>query len=216
VQENESTRRRGLAVCGRDALESDALAVLLRKASASAPGVDISVVTPDELRDPGNVFAVVVMSSGSLPARKIPRTIQQLNAQGSRVVFYSTTQELESARSALLAGAHLVIDIETPDELIVNAIMSAFVRLDSAQTSRVNRWAMALDDARDGLTSREYQIIERIAADPDLTISDIAGSLDISPHTIRTHIANVRKKVGAQSVHNRAALLTALRDRHWI
>jgi LuxR family maltose regulon positive regulatory protein len=54
-------------------------------------------------------------------------------------------------------------------------------------------------DSRDDglLSSREREVLERIAAGDSNTL--IARALDISPHTVKRHVANILDKLGLES-----------------
>jgi DNA-binding CsgD family transcriptional regulator len=47
------------------------------------------------------------------------------------------------------------------------------------------------------LSERECEVLEQIAR--GLSIEDIAGNLFLSPHTVRTHIKNILRKMGART-----------------
>ena len=47
------------------------------------------------------------------------------------------------------------------------------------------------------LSERECEVLEQIAR--GLSIEDIAGNLYLSPHTVRTHIKNILRKLGART-----------------
>ena len=55
------------------------------------------------------------------------------------------------------------------------------------------------------LSSREREVIERIAAGDSNKL--IARQLDISPHTVKRHVANILDKLGLQSRGQAAAWL---------
>jgi DNA-binding CsgD family transcriptional regulator len=70
------------------------------------------------------------------------------------------------------------------------------------QISREVRARMARSNSRDGkiensLTKREIEILNRLST--GLPISQIATNLHISHNTIKTHLKNVYKKLGAES-----------------
>jgi LuxR family maltose regulon positive regulatory protein len=54
-----------------------------------------------------------------------------------------------------------------------------------------------------GLSSREVEVLERIAAGDSNKL--IARVFDLSPHTVKRHVANILDKLGAQSRGQAAA-----------
>jgi LuxR family maltose regulon positive regulatory protein len=54
-----------------------------------------------------------------------------------------------------------------------------------------------------GLTAREAEVLELIASGDSNKL--IARALDISPHTVKRHVANVLEKLGLQSRGQAAA-----------
>ena len=62
---------------------------------------------------------------------------------------------------------------------------------------------VCVDPAQDGLTSREQQVVERVAA--GLTTQQIASDLFISSHTVITHVRHVYAKWGVSSRRELAA-----------
>ncbi|HMZ02542.1 MAG TPA: helix-turn-helix transcriptional regulator, partial [Burkholderiaceae bacterium] len=57
------------------------------------------------------------------------------------------------------------------------------------------------------LSSREREVLERIAAGDSNKL--IARALDISPHTVKRHVANILDKLSLQSRGQAAAWLRA-------
>lgn len=67
----------------------------------------------------------------------------------------------------------------------------------STQVTRRRRSEMTPAERAERLTGREVQILQ-LTAD-GLSLEQIAESLSISPHTIRTHLQNVLTKLGVHS-----------------
>jgi DNA-binding NarL/FixJ family response regulator len=72
---------------------------------------------------------------------------------------------------------------------------------------RPPRAAEVDQDGPRALTTRELQILEIIAA--GATNADVANQLSISPHTVRSHLANILTKLG---VAGRLSAVTAARQ----
>ena len=66
-----------------------------------------------------------------------------------------------------------------------------------ARISRKRRGETSPAERADRLTGREIEILQ-LTAD-GLSIEGIAARLEISPHTIRTHVQNVLTKLGVHS-----------------
>jgi LuxR family maltose regulon positive regulatory protein len=88
-------------------------------------------------------------------------------------------------------------------------------RLDAASLERLRRWQArcaggAASDAPDaeppcagGLSAREVEVLARIAAGDSNKL--IARAFDLSPHTVKRHVANILDKLGAESRGQAAA-----------
>ena len=63
---------------------------------------------------------------------------------------------------------------------------------------------------REGLTAREMQVLERIAAGESNKV--IARALDLSLHTVKRHVANILGKLGVETRGQAAAWLAARKD----
>jgi LuxR family maltose regulon positive regulatory protein len=93
---------------------------------------------------------------------------------------------------------------ELQDELRAVARLAAELRVEStavmpADCAKQPSAAAASADSRDDglLSSREREVLERIAAGDSNKL--IARALDISPHTVKRHVANILDKLGLES-----------------
>jgi LuxR family maltose regulon positive regulatory protein len=87
--------------------------------------------------------------------------------------------------------------------------------LDEADRTELQRWLQRLDAtppappraaagaAPAGLSSREFEVLERIAAGESNKL--IARAFDLSPHTVKRHVANILDKLGLDSRGRAAA-----------
>jgi LuxR family maltose regulon positive regulatory protein len=64
-------------------------------------------------------------------------------------------------------------------------------------------------DAPAGLSQREAEVLEHIAAGDSNKL--IARALDLSPHTVKRHVANILDKLGVQTRGQAAAWLRSRR-----
>ncbi|KQW39968.1 LuxR C-terminal-related transcriptional regulator [Rhizobacter sp. Root404] len=93
---------------------------------------------------------------------------------------------------------------ELQDELRAVARLAAELRVESTAAAPADRAkqpsapAASADSRDDGLlSSREREVLERIAAGDSNKL--IARALDISPHTVKRHVANILDKLGLES-----------------
>ena len=84
----------------------------------------------------------------------------------------------------------------------VNQVLSASERLQEEDGHQIISSAPTKHQA-DGLTAREWQVLELLAQ--GLSTSAIAGTLTISPSTVRNHVQNILGKLG---VHSRLEAIT--------
>jgi LuxR family maltose regulon positive regulatory protein len=95
-------------------------------------------------------------------------------------------------------------DTAAPPAPPVNHAGSATAQLPAPNTeSSANSIADTPAAAAAGLTAREAEVLELIAAGDSNKL--IARALDISPHTVKRHVANVLEKLGLQSRGQAAA-----------
>jgi two-component system, NarL family, response regulator LiaR len=71
--------------------------------------------------------------------------------------------------------------------------------------------APGLRPVRSNLTGREWEVLDLLAG--GATNQDIARELVLSPETVRTHLKNLYRKLGARSRDEAVAAATRLRDR---
>lgn len=110
---------------------------------------------------------------------------------------------------AIAAGMRGVFFCDTPSDLLARGIkailngelwysrecLSGF--LEAGFSLADNRRANSLLSAGTELTGREYAVLEKIAA--GLSSARIAADFSISPHTVKTHIRNIYKKLGVST-----------------
>lgn len=107
-----------------------------------------------------------------------------------------------------LAGAEVTRGIIVLDDLHRVQSTTTFALRDALMERPLPHWTLLLAsrtmpplaaDARDdhGLSAREREVLERIAAGDGNKV--IAHVLDISPHTVKRHVANTLDKLGLTS-----------------
>jgi pimeloyl-ACP methyl ester carboxylesterase/DNA-binding CsgD family transcriptional regulator len=122
-----------------------------------------------------------------------------LHGRGDRRVPFEEGRSVAS----LIPGARLV-PLETPNHILLEH-EPAFARFFEELDGFLPGGAV---HAFDGLTSREAEILERIAQ--GLDNAQIAARLELSEKTVRNHITHIFDKIGVES---RAQAIVLARDR---
>ena len=150
---------------------NDAACNLLRRSREELLGTGIEAVTPPENLDAMEEAWNAFMTAGSLVG-----AYEVMTGDGRRVeVEYNATANV-------LPGRHLTIFVVHPEghKPDVPAAMDS------------------LDPERDpGLSPREVQVLEQLALGYRGT--EIAEELGISPDTVRVHVRNAMRKLGART-----------------
>ncbi|MET7700701.1 response regulator transcription factor [Streptomyces sp. NPDC005485] len=133
---------------------------------------------------------------------------RQVCAQSScRVVMLTTFDLDEYVYEALYAGAsgfllkdvrrddlvHAVRVVAAGDSLLAPAVTRRLVA-DVVRRRREEATARVTPQRLDALTAREAEILRMLAR--GLTNSEIATTLFVSEHTVKTHVSNVLSKLG--------------------
>lgn len=120
----------------------------------------------------------------------------------TRVLALSAYTDDAAIRGMVEAGAVGYLLKEEAPAAIVDAVRAAARgegRWSAAVASRLAAWAVRPEASEAGtdLTSRELDVLRLLARGWDN--QRIAGELDISEHTVRFHLRNVREKIGVQT-----------------
>jgi DNA-binding NarL/FixJ family response regulator len=113
----------------------------------------------------------------------------------TRILVLTSSVEQHLVKSALLAGAHgYILKTSRPSELIqsIKKVLTGEVAVDQA-TSEILVRAVITHDPLDRLTERERDVFDAMAR--GLANVQIADKFTISEGTVRTHVANVLKKL---------------------
>ncbi|GAA5044544.1 response regulator transcription factor [Streptomyces similanensis] len=125
---------------------------------------------------------------------------------GTQVVVLTTFADDDSLFPALRAGARGYLTKDAGGDEIVRAVESVLSGQAGLSPSIQRRllerlsepepqpWAAAPDEAPDGLTARECEVLVLIAE--GLTNQEIARRLHVSTATVKTHINNLFAKTG--------------------
>jgi DNA-binding CsgD family transcriptional regulator/tetratricopeptide (TPR) repeat protein len=151
-------------------------------------------------QNPGNAYVAAV----SLSVQAV-RDGSFAHVMEAVALMAEVDRPLIRARLLELAGSLAPTDAEAADCYVQG--MRLFEELGAArEVSRVLRTlrnrgvrtrAKSVSDGPMGLSSREYQVAERIAA--GLTTQQIADDLMVSPHTVVTHIRHIFSKWGVNT-----------------
>lgn len=123
----------------------------------------------------------------------------------ARVILLTYYASQELIIGAVLAGASGYLLKETPPERLLDGVRAAFrggAPLDPSIAAELLAWVrLAADrdghrrDPLSGLTPQERAILPLVAAGK--TNPQIARELSLSPYTVKTHVSNLLRKLGA-------------------
>lgn len=132
---------------------------------------------------------------------QVVRAVKDL--EGVRVLVHTGSLNVRELEDVLAAGVAGVTSKLSPLGGIVDAVVEAAAgrfHVDDAVRE-------ALAAAQPILTTREREILQLIAG--GMSLEEVAGQLILSPDTVRTHLANARRKLGARN--RTEAVVTAMR-----
>jgi DNA-binding NarL/FixJ family response regulator len=177
------------------ALESDGFSVV------AAVGDGAAAVAAAHQHEPDVCLLDIHMPGSGLVAA---RRIAEMNPQPA-IVMITASRDDEDLFEALRAGAtgYLLKDMD-PDRLgpALRAVLNGEAALPPALVLKVieqfadapkRRLGLRAQPAFAKLTAREAEVLEQMAA--GFSTDEIADNLLIGPVTVRTHVANVLKKL---------------------
>ena len=179
----------------RAALESDGFEVVADVADGPT-----AVAAAQQHRPDVCLLDIHMPGSGLAAARRITEMVPQ-----PAIVMITASRDDEDLFDALRAGAigYLLKDID-PDRLgpALRAVLSGEAPLPPSLVLKVmaqfaeaprRRLGLRAQPAFAALTAREAEVLEQMAA--GLSTEEIAQNLLVGPVTVRTHVANVLKKL---------------------
>jgi len=186
----------------------EGVAALLRRGLAGARITGLFAQGRDVLQAAarGEPFDVALIDLG-LPDIAGPDLIRQLRARRPDVALVAFTVRFddEAVFSALRAGASGYITKDASDQSIIDAVQSAASGAapfspDIGRRVAASFWSSQDPpdsvelDPREGLTSRERQVLDLIST--GASYREIGVTLGITLGTVQTHIKNVYGKLG--------------------
>jgi DNA-binding NarL/FixJ family response regulator len=211
----------GLFLLLRDRIFADALAIGLDR----EPDLDVVAALDASALPPRVVVGSrvgVVLLDAELPddaAFRLSRETSQVTG-APRVVFLSHSRDPEEIVRAIRAGADGWVGKDEPIARLIDVIRGVALGetlLPQDQTGEVLRLLARgrdRDEEGDGqlltsLTDREREVLLCLAE--GIRRGDVAKRLQISPHTVRTHLQNLMAKLG---VHTTLEAVTLTRRLH--
>jgi DNA-binding NarL/FixJ family response regulator len=174
-------------------LKDEALLVVATAAGPAAAEPLIARHDPD-----------VVLLADRRPDLVGAELVGRLLRGGSRaaVVLYVDGEETDSLQEALRVGAAGVVSTLRPVAQIARALRAAAAGrtwFDEADWVDAPLTAAAEQSVQrtDGMSETEKRVLALVAAGS--STEDIAEALGVSPHTVRTHVRNLLRKLDAQS-----------------
>jgi len=189
IFDDQELARRGLAAL----LGSERVAVLRESAVDGA--------TADGLPQPlGDVALVAAAGRGLELARELMR------AQGARVLLLLDEPDDGAAALALFAtGAAGAVCRRCPAERVRDAVLA--LAADRGVAPCTHGRPRPAGAAPRLLSERERRVAAELARGSQT--EEIAAALCISPHTVRTHVRNIKRKLGARTTVQAVAIALA-------
>jgi two-component system NarL family response regulator len=180
---------------------------------------DISVVSvygsaEDALRNIGKARPGILLADIGLPGMSGIELIREVKEQmpGIEIMAHTVFDDRETVFSAIKAGASgYILKGSSPRELI--DALHTLAKGGSPMSPKIARKVIRefQDEGIDEqylLSHRETEIVRQV--ENGLTYKDIAQKLNISPHTVHTHIKNIYEKLHAK---DRQGALVAARKK---
>lgn len=161
-----------------------------------AQGIDLRIGAPLP-----SVDVNIVATAG--PGAELAETLAR--AHGASVLLMMEPGDETAALLAMLAtGAAGAVCRECSTERVVTAIQAIGGGTSAPQCAHAPKASPRLQPL---LSERERRVAAELAR--GLQAEDIAAELCISPHTVRTHVRNIKRKLGARTSAHAVALAIA-------
>jgi DNA-binding NarL/FixJ family response regulator len=174
-------------------LHDETLQVVARVGTAAGAVSAVARLDPD-----------VVLAADRLPDADAATLTGRLLRAGARaaILFYVPGVESDAVQRALHAGAAGVVSTSRPVSQVARALRAAASGrtffsesdwFDAPLTPAAERSVARAD----GLSESERRVLALVAAGS--STEDVGIALGVSPHTVRTHVRNLMRKLDAQS-----------------
>lgn len=169
---------------------------------------DITAEVPDGLSDEALCLFYCINASRAHLVEQL-RTSFLLQGFVGRIVLVGLTPGLEVENSAINYGVHGFLYLEDDEQTLLKALKAVATGeiwiprklfRDCLSTHYSPVWAENVD-----LTCRELEILKTLAK--GLSNEMIAEELCISPHTVKTHLSNIFKKIKVRNRRHAAKWL---------
>jgi DNA-binding NarL/FixJ family response regulator len=151
----------------------------------------------------------VLMLDLSMPGRSGMELIKLVRAEKPklRILVLSMHQELQYAVRAIKSGASGYLTKESAPAQLEQAIRKiaaggAFISAEVAEQLALGAMPGSEVAAHGTLSDREFEVFRLLVA--GVSVTDIAGRLNLSVKTVSTHKANLMQKMG---LHNQSELI---------
>jgi DNA-binding NarL/FixJ family response regulator len=173
-----------VAVYAERAISRAGLAALLR-----AEMIDV-VLPEEESRKPVGGRADVTLLAGFVPERELAARMSRRHAAPTLIMIDRPLSE--SSLDEL--GVHGAVCRECPPERLIDAIHAVAA---GDTFFQCHTHPSAPTPEKSLLSPRERRVAAELARGAG--VEEIATALCISPHTARTHVRNIRRKLGART-----------------
>ena len=153
-------------------------------------------------------FDVLVLDL-SMPGRSGMELIKLVRCEKPRlrILVLSMHEELQYAVRSIKSGASGYLTKESAPTQLMHVLRKvasggAFISTGVAEQLAMGSMLGSSCSAHERLTDREFEVFRLIAA--GMSVTDIAGRLNLSAKTISTHKANLMQKM---SLHNQSELI---------
>lgn len=160
---------------------------------------------------------VAVLDGVHLPPRTVPQLIRAaVETSASAVLLFDSAMPSPDLLSAAqFAGVHSTFDVRGDHRGLADQVRFALDQRVWRQDWTSASWMKALTHDTTDLTPKEQQVAATLRATPGAGLDDLARALGMKPNTVRTHVANIRRKLPGRYTGNREALVAAIVERGW-
>lgn len=166
-----------------------------------AAPVDLGLVTRRSLHSPADVTLVAAAGQGTELAHRLA-----CDQDAAVLLMLETPADSAGLLAMLATGAAGAVCRECPPGRIITGIRA--IASGRGLTGCTHQLAADTPLTPPLLSARERRVAAELAR--GLHTEDIAEILCISPHTVRTHVRNIKRKLGARTSAQAVALAIAM------